>query len=184
MAAWSEGHSEQRVCLCCGGQADRKPVETCAEAKHWHRFRTKLARNNEYRRDRRAQARAAGSVYVAGRGNLARKATRERERHRQIREVLFDRLGTHSCVRCGFSDKRALHFDHRDGGGRQHRASLPSGSAYYGALVSMSADAFRAMFQVLCANCNAIKREEREEWQWRHAGEDPAEADQGLPASA
>lgn len=88
-----------------------------------------------------------------------------------MREVLHDRLGQHVCATCGYADKRALQFDHIDGGGRQHRLSLPSGGAYYKALLSMTDEALRAAFQVLCANCNAIKREEHEEWRWTRAGE-------------
>lgn len=156
----------------------------CTEARHLHRYETKRERNNEYRRQRRSEARTAGAVYRGGRGDMARKAQRDREKHRQLRDVLFERLGTHECVECGFADKRALHFDHLNGGGRQHRKSLPSGSAYYRALVNMDPAAFRMAFQVLCANCNAIKREEREEWRWRHAGEVAAEEDQGLPPTA
>ena len=99
------------------------------------------------------------------------------QRHRDLREILFDRLGTHVCARCGFSDKRALQFDHLNGGGSHHRRSLPSGSAYYRTLVEMSPAEFRQTFQVLCANCNVIKRDERQEWRWRHAGEVAAQED-------
>lgn len=184
MDSWSRGHSEARICLTCGGQADRKPLPGCSEPRHLHRYETKRARNNEYRRQRRAEARASGTVYRSGRGDMVRKAQRDREKHRQLRNVLFDRLGRHECSECGFSDKRALHFDHLNGGGRQHRKSLPSGSAYYRALANMDSEEFRATFQVLCANCNAIKREEREEWRWRHAGEAAAQEDEGLPPPA
>jgi hypothetical protein len=64
-------------------------------------------------------------------------------------------------VECGFGDERALQFDHRNGGGRKHRRSLPSGSAYYKSLMKMSDAELRKTFQVLCANCNTIKRYEK-----------------------
>ncbi len=181
---WSQGHSDMRLCRTCRGQADRKPLPGCTEPKHQQRYETKRELNNQYRRQRRSDARSTGTVYRGGRGNPDRKAQRERERHQQIREVLFERLGVHVCSECGFPDKRALHFDHVNGGGRRHRKSLPSGSAYYRALMNMSLDELRAAFQVLCANCNAIKREEREEWRWRHASEVAAQEDEGLPPSS
>ena len=177
MESWSRGHSDARTCITCGGQADRKPRPGCTEDRHRHRYDVKRERNNEYRRQRRADARVAGEVYRGGRGDMVRKAMYNQQRHRDLREILFDRLGTHVCARCGFSDKRALQFDHLNGGGSHHRRSLPSGSAYYRTLVEMSPAEFRQTFQVLCANCNVIKRDERQEWRWRHAGEVAAQED-------
>lgn len=174
---WSRGHSEARICITCGGQADRKPVSGCTESRHQRRYDVKRERNNEYRRQRRSNARASGDVYRGGRGDMVRKAKYNQQRHRDLREVLFDRLGTHCCARCGFSDKRALQFDHLNGGGGRHRRSLPSGSAYYRSLLEMSPSEFRTTFQVLCANCNVIKRDERQEWRWRHACEDSTTQD-------
>lgn len=171
---WSQGHSAGRRCLSCGGLADTKPLAECQEERHRHRHETKTERNNEYRRGRRAAAREAGEVYVKGRGNAANKRAYATAKHEAWRADMFARLGGAICVQCGFSDVRALQFDHIDGGGRQHRLSLPSGTAYYRALKGMSDVDLRRMFQVLCANCNAIKREEREEARWRHAGEGSA----------
>jgi hypothetical protein len=141
----------------------------------------KVSRNAEYRRERRSAARAGGTVYRLGRGDMEAKAARERDRHGAFRDTLFTRLGVSACERCGFADRRALELDHRDGGGSAHRRSLPSGSAYYRALATMGDADLRAMFQVLCANCNSIKRAEREEWRWHRAGEVAAVTPQGLP---
>lgn len=169
MKPWSKGHSGQRRCLACNGLADCKPADFCSEQRHWHRHQVKQARNNEYRRERRSLARAAGTIYRLGRGNIQSKTEYNIKRHIALREHLFAVLGGAICGKCGFSDRRALQFDHINGGGGRHRRSLRSGSAYYLMLKSMNVDQIRATFQVLCANCNTIKREELFEWKRCHA---------------
>jgi len=60
------------------------------------------------------------------------------------------------CVHCGFNDPRALQIDHINGGGRKELQSIPR-QTYY------SLDYHKAnkkKYQLLCANCNQIKRME------------------------
>lgn len=56
------------------------------------------------------------------------------------------------CVRCGFDDIRALQIDHINGGGSQ--AVKRSGHSHYYAVARGETSGF----QLLCANCNWIKR--------------------------
>ncbi|MDG7005258.1 MAG: hypothetical protein JRN73_09990 [Nitrososphaerota archaeon] len=63
------------------------------------------------------------------------------------------------CVRCGFSDFRALQIDHVNGGGRSEARRL-AGVAYYLHVLDHIND---GTYQLLCANCNWIKRAENEE---------------------
>jgi hypothetical protein len=58
------------------------------------------------------------------------------------------------CVRCGFSDVRALQIDHVSGGGRKELAAIGR-CGIYRRVIKESAD-----YQLLCANCNWIKRSE------------------------
>ena len=159
-------------------------MDGCPTAQHFERWRTKQQRNNAYRREQRADARAAGTVYRKGRGNLTNKAAQNRKWHLEFRGVLFEKLGGARCVRCGFANVRALQLDHVDGGGNQHRKALASGTAYYRALSKMSATELVATFQVLCANCNVIKREEREEWRWHRASEGAEKENKGVSPSS
>lgn len=63
------------------------------------------------------------------------------------------------CVRCGFNDHRALQVDHVNGGGNQHRESIGhSASGFLNAIKKSP-----ALFQLLCANYNWIKRHENKE---------------------
>lgn len=68
--------------------------------------------------------------------------------------------GKLACVRCGYSDVRALTIDHIWGGGRNHAKEIGSGGSLYGWLKKNN---FPNGFQTLCANCQLLKREENNE---------------------
>lgn len=61
------------------------------------------------------------------------------------------------CASCGFDDIRVLSIDHVDGNGTRHRQEL-RGVSIYKWLV---ANNFPPGFQVLCMNCQFIKRHEQ-----------------------
>lgn len=64
------------------------------------------------------------------------------------------------CCRCGFADRRALQIDHVNGGGKSELLKYGGGSSTYLKKV-LSAPA--GIYQLLCANCNWIKRWENNE---------------------
>lgn len=57
------------------------------------------------------------------------------------------------CAHCGFNDLRALQLDHINGDGAREKTSNRGGTYYRRAV-----EAGHSKFQVLCANCNWIKR--------------------------
>lgn len=66
------------------------------------------------------------------------------------------------CQRCGFTDDRALQIDHINGAGSEdRRANYRAGKPLYAAILRGDKD--QSEFQLLCANCNWIKRFENEE---------------------
>ena len=74
------------------------------------------------------------------------------------------------CVRCGFADVRALQIDHVNGGGLRERSRRRQKdnailrvclTKYYRQVVEDQT----GKFQLLCANCNWIKRAENGEGQ-------------------
>lgn len=78
---------------------------------------------------------------------------------RRLRAEVLEKLGG-KCVRCGFSDRRALHVDHVYGGGTVERLVLGTSALWRKVLADN-----KGRYQLLCANCNAIKRyEEKEGW--------------------
>ena len=67
------------------------------------------------------------------------------------------------CVRCGFSDLRALCIDHIDGGGEAHRKAVSLGLGGKHFYYWLKRNGYPPGFQVLCMNCHTIKAAE-ERW--------------------
>lgn len=85
---------------------------------------------------------------------------RIRARQRDLRLRVLEMLGD-KCVRCGFTDKRALEIDHIHGGGGKELRRYSS-SVYKQYLLRKGEG-----LQLLCANCNRIKKHERHEFRKR-----------------
>lgn len=87
---------------------------------------------------------------------------RKQDASREVKKTILERYGP-NCVHCGFSDPRALQLDHIDDNGATERESLGnrmfSGYRFYQYLIKMG---LPDGYQVLCANCNAIKEWERQ----------------------
>ncbi len=73
-------------------------------------------------------------------------------RYRKLAHEFRQRLGG-KCVKCGFADERALQFDHIQAIGRKR----PMGWAHY---KHLGEAIIAGKIQLLCANCNQIKRHE------------------------
>ncbi|MBI3937123.1 MAG: hypothetical protein HY323_09110 [Betaproteobacteria bacterium] len=81
---------------------------------------------------------------------------------RDTRLRTIEHLGR-KCRRCGFEDWRALQIDHVNGDGRKDRER--DGNRYR---LFRSIIAHPEKYQLLCANCNWIKRYENGEHNVRH----------------
>lgn len=80
-------------------------------------------------------------------------------RHRAAVIKLKDLMGG-KCVHCGFTDYRALQVDHVDGKGYlDRRIKLKKNPAFKMKEISENPN----KYQLLCANCNWIKRAENDE---------------------
>lgn len=75
-----------------------------------------------------------------------------------LKEQIYDKLG-HICCKCRYSDKRALQIDHVNGGGNKEHKEIGNLRTF---LKKVLADT-QGAYQILCANCNWIKRMERRE---------------------
>ncbi|MBK8772814.1 MAG: hypothetical protein IPM06_20620 [Rhizobiales bacterium] len=90
------------------------------------------------------------------------------QKHRRHwRQIGIDALGG-CCSRCGFDDVRALEFDHKTAVLRKS-----SGVGLKDSIVEIRRTCLDGtvtdVFQLLCANCHAIKTRECEEWLLRHS---------------
>jgi len=80
-----------------------------------------------------------------------------RNERRKLRKKLLSIFGN-KCINCGFSDFRALQIDHINGGGKKEMRSFGNARNYYSYLSKLSVAELKAKYQLLCANCNWIKR--------------------------
>jgi len=83
-----------------------------------------------------------------------------RSYYRESRDKVIEALGG-VCVACGHPDRRALQIDHVEGGGGNELRRLTYNAYHTKVLASIEAGERR--YQLLCANCNWIKRAEKNE---------------------
>lgn len=85
-----------------------------------------------------------------------------KKRYAGLRDMVIATLGG-KCVKCGFKDVRALQIDHVNGGGYKafNTKSFSRETYWRSVLVSYSSN--KGEYQLLCANCNWIKRYENNE---------------------
>lgn len=82
-----------------------------------------------------------------------------KNRRAEARQKVLEFLGC-ICIHCGFSDTRALQIDHVNGGGTKewNRGALAYDRKYEMVYATPQ------NYQILCANCNWIKRHENDEF--------------------
>jgi hypothetical protein len=89
---------------------------------------------------------------------IAHTKERAAQEYLERRFEVLTRMGS-SCIQCGFDDWRALQIDHIHGGGTAEFKILHPGSrAYFAKVLANPND-----YQLLCANCNTIKKIENGE---------------------
>ncbi len=86
-------------------------------------------------------------------------ASQKRWRARR-KQRLLDLLGNR-CARCGFNDPRALQVDHVNGRPVEEHPQAKSNQGLYAMILAGKLP--KKDFQILCANCNWIKRAENGE---------------------
>jgi hypothetical protein len=91
--------------------------------------------------------------------NKSRRKIEVREYKKRIRKAALDLMGG-KCAKCGFSDYRALQIDHVSGDGYKDRLNTTKN---YCNVVMESIKNKENKYQLLCANCNWIKKVENNE---------------------
>lgn len=76
--------------------------------------------------------------------------------YKKIRKTLKSILGT-NCANCGFSDIRILHVDHKNGGGLKEIRAFKTNYNMY-KFYSENPEIAKEKLQLLCPNCNWLKR--------------------------
>ncbi len=83
---------------------------------------------------------------------------RQRNYRIKMRNKILETAGGAKCCKCGFTDIRALQIDHVNGGGRKENLNRNSLKRIVTTIKENP-----NKYQVLCANCNWIKKHENNE---------------------
>lgn len=75
----------------------------------------------------------------------------------ELKDEIYARLGN-KCVQCGFTDIRAVQIDHVRDNGAAERRTLGRDITYLVAVLKSVQEKGSEEYQLLCANCNWIKR--------------------------
>lgn len=108
------------------------------------------------------QANKERASEYAKRWHLQNRDTSNANRARESQEArnkILEKFGN-KCTRCGFDDKRALQIDHINGGGQKEIKKINNSRKYYLYVLQDTTN----KYQILCANCNWIKRRENKEF--------------------
>ena len=95
--------------------------------------------------------------------NRERDSQNKKQRRESLKKQIFELLGK-ICIKCKFSDEKALEIDHIHGNGREERKKFRSCSITYLNHIFKELRAGSKDYQLLCANCNRIKEYENNEW--------------------
>lgn len=147
---WSKGSKSRRYYFC----------KDCERF-----FNSKWARENRKNPEIRSMLRAYQnewyrSKYLENSDFRNKKLHESRERYHILRTLIIWLLGS-KCIRCGFSDLRALQFDHVNGCGSEDRKHFSRMRYLKNILESLEKGENK--YQLLCPTCNVIKQIECEE---------------------
>lgn len=100
------------------------------------------------------------TCYMCSQAARSKRQTIDGGRYRsyhKLRRRVLEKLGN-KCKQCDFADVRALQIDHVNGGGCKELKLLSTKNYYMKILRDK-----RGKYQILCANCNWIKRHSKNE---------------------
>jgi hypothetical protein len=136
-------------------QEHKDQLKSKSKKRYWARREYYLAQMKKYRQTHPDVVHAINERYKP----------RGRQHRAEVRQAVLQRLG--GKCKCGFSDWRALQIDHINGGGNQACKGVDK-LCYYNALLKLPEAELHLEYQILCANCNWIKRYENNEFsKWR-----------------
>jgi glucan-binding YG repeat protein len=144
---------------------EEQTAKTAYKSQWYQRNKERVsATNKTYARENATKikeynAKRYAILDIEGREQLYNKTARIRNQHR-IDALKHYSGGTMSCARCGFDDIRAISLDHVNGDGAAHRRQFKDSWAVFRWIKK---NGYPEGFQVLCMNCQFIKRHENNE---------------------
>ncbi len=107
-----------------------------------------------YHANKKKAKKSQRKYYLKNREKIAKK---NRTTSQELRKKVLEKLGN-KCKHCGFDDWRALQIDHVNGDGLKE-----DGQSRARAFANKVLNDKVGKYQLLCANCNWIKRYEKQE---------------------
>lgn len=129
-----------------------------ARSKEWYSQHREYARERQkaYYQAHKIQSKEQGKKWLEA--NRAKARASKNKYTETLRTSVLHKLGN-KCRKCGFTDKRALQVDHVKGGGNKERRTTSWLQVYKKVLAEVES----VEYQLLCANCNQIKKIENKE---------------------
>lgn len=129
-----------------------------------HKDKCQLSKQKYYQKNKQELKEKTKKYYqkLKTEGKLVYKSEYQLKYHKKIRQNIFVLLGGFNCIKCGFADKRALQIDHISGGGKKELEKF-GGWCIMMSYYLKNPVLAKQKLQVLCANCNWIKRNENNE---------------------
>lgn len=128
-------------------------LEKTRKYYHAHREQYQERRRKNKERDKKIKR-----IWYLKNREKTLKLHRQKNLENKIEVLEYYSNGKLRCVKCGFTDIRALSIDHINGNGAQHRKIV--GRNVYNKLIQND---FPKGYQTLCMNCQFIKRDENKE---------------------
>ena len=128
-------------------QLNKKPYRKQARKAYWQTYYEK----------HRDKILAKNKIWLEQNRELHNK--RSRDYRAKLQDEVFKLLGN-KCNNCGFDDPRAFNIDHINGRGRKEKreSEIKSVAYFYFRVRELINLGKNNKYQLLCANCNQIKR--------------------------
>jgi hypothetical protein len=135
---------------------DRKQYQKEYYQKHCYEIRQQQSVYRQFHHDEKIKRDTAyRKNYPEKISNFQKRFNRKQK----LKVVAHYSSNTMKCVMCGISDIRVLSMDHVLGNGCTHRKEIKTASIYWW----LTKNNYPSGFQVLCMNCQFIKRSNRNE---------------------
>lgn len=137
-----------------------------AYKRKWRQRSYVKRKEQAYNRERRPHINAKRSIWrkmkwATDEEYREEHRRRERERAKTLKEKVLS-LYSGKCTWCSYNDPRALQLDHINNDGYKERCGNSRMNASLRNKKILADPSYAAKFQLLCANCNQIKKVEYE----------------------
>lgn len=159
-----KGTGKTGYCLSCSKKGERNPLFGRHLSKEQKRHLSEIHKGKKLSEEtkKKMSKNKMGEKSSLWKGGIFKNCKNYQKIYlRNLRKSVLEALGG-KCIKCGFADIRALQIDHINGGGSKERKNLGTGGSFHKQVLK-SFIANENKYQLLCANCNWIKRFENNE---------------------